>query len=106
MPAQRISGDFEMIAARPNKTAREGHGRAPSAGSNPGYDGKVGWSHRSHAGPAVLTGKELSETADDAFFDGPLYGSDLVKKRRPSGSNRSAAVLRRSTVVDNQAGTK
>ena len=50
MPAQQISGDFVMMAARPNKQRVEGHGRAPSARSNPGYDGKVGWRIGSHAG--------------------------------------------------------
>jgi hypothetical protein len=31
------------------------------------------------AGPALLTGRKLTELADDAWFDGPLYEPDFVK---------------------------
>ncbi|HYN10160.1 MAG TPA: hypothetical protein VES67_22430 [Vicinamibacterales bacterium] len=77
MPAQQISGEFEMMAARPNKqrvkVTVSGIGEIES-----GYDGKVGWRVDPMSGPALLTGKELSEAADDAFFDGALYGPDFV----------------------------
>jgi hypothetical protein len=77
MPAQQISGDFTMMAARPNKQRVKvtvaGIGEIES-----GYDGKIGWRVDPIQGPALLNGKELSEAADDAFFDGALYGADFV----------------------------
>ena len=36
-------------------------------------------------GPALLTGKELSEASDDAWFDGALYGSDFVAEATTVG---------------------
>ena len=77
MPAQQVSGDFVMLAARPNKQRVKvtvgGVGEIES-----GYDGKVGWRIDPMQGPALLTGKELAEAADDAWFDAPLYGSDYI----------------------------
>ena len=84
MPAQQISGDFTMVAARPNKqrvkVTVSGIGEIES-----GYDGKVGWRVDPIQGPAVLSGKELSEAADDAFFDGALYGSDYIAEATTVG---------------------
>jgi hypothetical protein len=84
MPAQQISGEFEMMAARPNKQRVKvtvaGIGEIES-----GYDGKVGWRVDPMQGPALLTGKELSEAADDAFFDGALYGTDFVSEATTVG---------------------
>jgi hypothetical protein len=77
MAAQQISGDFEMLAARPNKQRMRvtitGFGQVES-----GYDGKIGWRIDPASGPAVLAGKELAEAADDAAFDAVLYGPDFV----------------------------
>lgn len=84
MPAQQISGDFVMMAARPNKQRTK-----VSVGAigeiESGYDGKVGWRTDPMQGPALLTDKELSETADDAWFDGALYGSDFVTEATTVG---------------------
>jgi hypothetical protein len=77
MPAQQISGEFQMMAARPNKQRVKV--TVPGIGEiESGYDGKVGWRVDPLQGPAILTGKELSEAADDAFFDGALYGPDFI----------------------------
>jgi hypothetical protein len=84
MPAQQISGDFVMLAARPNKqrvkVTVSGIGEIES-----GYDGKVGWRVDPMQGPALLADKELSEAADDAWFDGALYGSDFVAEATTVG---------------------
>ena len=84
MPAQQISGDFMMMAARPNKQRVKvtvtGVGEIES-----GYDGKVGWRVDPIQGPAVLSGKELSEAADDAYFEGALYGADYAKEATTVG---------------------
>lgn len=84
MPAQQISGDFVMLAARPNKqrvkVTVSGIGEIES-----GYDGKVGWRVDPMQGPAVLADKELSEAADDAWFDGALYGPDFVAEATTVG---------------------
>ena len=79
MAAQGVSGEFELLAARPNKMVLRvtvsGIGRIES-----GYDGKVAWSIDPVSGPTVMKGRQLSETADDAFFDAPLHGPDHVKE--------------------------
>jgi len=79
MVAQGVSGEFELLAARPNKMVLRvtvtGIGRIES-----GYDGKVGWSIDPVSGPTVMKGRQLSETADDAVFDAPLHGADHVKE--------------------------
>ena len=75
---QQMSGELEMMAARPNKLltriAITGIGAVEE-----GYDGKVGWSIDPFRGPALITGRGLDERADEAWFDGPLHGSDQVK---------------------------
>jgi hypothetical protein len=77
MPAQQIAGDFVMVAARPNKQRVKV--TVPGIGEiDSGYDGKVGWRMDPIQGPALLTDKELSEAADDAYFEGALYGADFV----------------------------
>jgi hypothetical protein len=79
MVAQGVTGEFELLAARPNKMVLRvtvsGIGRIES-----GYDGKVAWSIDPVSGPTVMKGRQLTETADDAFFDAPLHGPDHVKE--------------------------
>lgn len=79
IPAQQISGQVEMLAQRSNK----GLVRAiiPGLGVNEeGFDGKVGWSIDSTGGPAIVSGKELAQRADHAWFDATLHGSDYVRQ--------------------------
>jgi hypothetical protein len=72
IPAQRIVGTLELQSARPNKLLYRvtvpGIGRIEN-----GYDGRVGWSLSPIAGPELLTGQQLSEAADEAWFDGTLH---------------------------------
>jgi hypothetical protein len=79
LPAQGIKGELEILAARPNKMLNRveipGVGHAES-----GYDGKTAWSIDPLAGPSLLTGRALSEIAEDAWFDGTLHASDRVKE--------------------------
>ena len=78
VPAQKITGQVEMLAVRPNK----GLLRATIKGlgvSEEGYDGKVGWSIDPTGGPAIVSGKELAQRADDAWFDATLHGSDYIR---------------------------
>src|SRR5262245_3277406 len=78
MPAQGISGDVQFFMARPNKQLMKT--TLPSIGSiDSGFDGKVGWSIDAVTGPTIFTGKQLLETQDDAWFDGPLHGPEHVK---------------------------
>jgi len=78
MPAQGISGTVEFFMARPNKQLMKT--ALPSIGQiDSGFDGKVGWSIDAVSGPTVFAGKQLLETQDDAWFDGPLHGTDHVK---------------------------
>lgn len=76
---QQLTGELEMMAARPNKLltriSMTGIGQIEE-----GYDGKVGWSIDPLRGPALVTGRSLSERADEAWFDAPLHGSDHVKE--------------------------
>ena len=79
LPAQGVKGELEIMAARPNKMLNKveitGVGHAES-----GYDGKNAWSIDPLAGPSLLTGRALSEMAEDAWFDGTLHASDRVKE--------------------------
>jgi hypothetical protein len=79
MAAQGIGGDFELLSARPDKMlmrveiASVGHVET-------GYDGKTGWSIDPLSGPALLSGRQLTEIADDAWFDSALHASDHVQE--------------------------
>lgn len=79
MTAQQISGEFEMLAARPNKILLRvdvaALGRIET-----GFDGKIGWSVDPMMGPALLKDRQLSEMTDEAWFDGPLHGPDQVRE--------------------------
>jgi hypothetical protein len=78
IPSQKMSGEFEMLAARPNKTLT----RVTMAGIGSleeGFDGKVGWSIDPVSGPAVMVGRALADRADEAWFDAPLHAPDFVK---------------------------
>lgn len=77
IPSQQLSGSFELISARPNKSLT----RATIAGIGSveeGYDGKVGWSIDPIGGPSLVTGKALIERADESWFDAPLHAQDYV----------------------------
>ena len=69
IPAQRITGDLDLFEGRPDKQLYRvnvpGVGRVEN-----GYNGKVGWTVSPLSGPEVLSGRQLSEVADDAWFDG------------------------------------
>jgi hypothetical protein len=78
IPAQKLSGEVEMLAARPNKTLT----RATMAGIGQleeGYNGKIGWSIDPVSGPALIVGRELMDRSDEAWFDAPLHAADFVK---------------------------
>ena len=78
LPAQGIRADFEMMQARPAKTRVKT--TIPGIGQiEVGYDGKYGWQIDPMAGPSLLTGRKLTELADDSWFDGALYEPDFVK---------------------------
>ena len=85
MVAQGVSGEFELAAARPDKMVIKvtvpGLGQIES-----GYDGKVGWTMDPVSGPAILKGRQLSETADDSYFDATLHGPDHVKEAAVVGT--------------------
>jgi len=84
MPAQKLTGDFEMIAARPNKSLVKvtiaGIGSVEE-----GYDGKYGWSIDPISGPSLVVGKALTERADESWFDAPLHAPDYVKQMTVAG---------------------
>jgi hypothetical protein len=72
IPAQRIIGTLELQSARPNKMLHRvtvpGIGRIEN-----GYDGRVGWTLSPISGPELLTGRQLTELADEAWFDSTLH---------------------------------
>ena len=84
LTAQGLSGTIDMQAARPARVriviTLAGLGKVES-----GYDGKVGWTIDPLAGPSLLSGRELSEMADEAFFDAALHGADYIKAFEPVG---------------------
>ena len=79
LAAQGVTGELELMAARPNKLLLKVD--IPSVGHvESGYDGKNGWSIDPLAGPSLLTGRALSEMAEDAWFDSALHAPDRVKE--------------------------
>lgn len=84
---QNLSGSLEMLAARPDKLLTRismgGVGQIEE-----GYDGKVGWSIDPFRGPSLVTGRSLTERADEAWFDAPLHHSDHVKEMTVQGSEQ------------------
>jgi hypothetical protein len=79
IPSQKIVGDLEVLTARPAKQVYRVS--VPSIGKiENGYDGVVGWSVSPAAGPELLSGRQLTEAADDAWFDGPLHAPGHVRE--------------------------
>jgi hypothetical protein len=84
MPAQGMTGEFEMMAARPNKVVVKGTVQGFGA-IEEGYDGKYAWSIDPVTGPSLKTGKELLQAADEAWFDGTLHEAGHVKSMTVMG---------------------
>jgi hypothetical protein len=79
IPSMQVTGTVEVMTARPARHLA----RVNINGIGPveqGYDGKVGWSINPIAGPSLMVGRELIETADGAWFDGPLHEPDHVRE--------------------------
>jgi hypothetical protein len=78
LTAQQIAGSLEVVSGRPNKLVSKisiaGLGQVEE-----GYDGKIGWSIDPMSGPALVTGRQLIERADESWFDAPLHEPDYVK---------------------------
>ena len=105
MAAQGVSGDFEMSVGRPNKQVIQVN--VPGIGLiEQGYDGKVGWSMDPVSGPAVFKGRQLSEAADDAYFDATLYGPDHVKEAAIVGTETFDGRKATKLKVVTQSGTE
>ncbi|MEO7189790.1 MAG: hypothetical protein ABI051_01890 [Vicinamibacterales bacterium] len=84
IPAQKVSGDLELFSARPNKLLY----RVTVGGIGvieTGFNGVAAWSVNPIVGPELLTGTQLSEAADDAWFDGTLHLSDHVREMTTVG---------------------
>ena len=78
MPAQGITGELEIFAAKPAKFMLKVN--IPNFGEFlQGYDGKVGWSMNPIMGPKILEGKQLEEAAERAQFHGEVTEADRVK---------------------------
>jgi len=79
IPAQGIVAAFELFTARPSRMLYRvnvpGVGRIEN-----GFDGQVGWSDNPISGPEVLSGRQLTEAAEDAWFDGPLREPSRVRR--------------------------
>lgn len=79
IPAQGIVAAFELMTARPARMLYRvnvpGVGRIEN-----GYNGATGWSVNPISGPEVLSGRQLVESAEDAWFDGPLHEPSRVRE--------------------------
>ena len=76
--AQGLAGDVEIFSARPDKSLNRI--TVPGVGMlESGYNGKVGWTINPIAGPTLLSGTDLAEVANDAWFDAALHAPDFVK---------------------------
>ena len=76
---QSLSGNLDMMSARPNKLLMRVS--IPAIGTiEEGFDGKIGWSIDPLQGPSLVTDRQLSERADEAWFDGELHKDDYIKE--------------------------
>jgi hypothetical protein len=72
MPAQSANGEFELLQAKPNR--RLMHLKLGSMGEIVnGYDGKAGWVTSPFAPPALIEGKMLDQTRDEADYYAILH---------------------------------
>ena len=84
IPDQNMSGTVEVLATRPNKLIS----RATVSGvgnMEEAYDGKIAWAIDPVNGPSLVSGKGLSERADEAWFDAPLHAAPYVKSMIVTG---------------------
>ncbi len=79
VPAQNIVAAFELYAARPNRSLTRvtvpGVGRIEN-----GYDGTHGWTLSPISGPELLGGRQLTELAEEAWFDAVLHGPRHIRE--------------------------
>jgi hypothetical protein len=76
---QALTGDIDMMAARPNKLLMRVS--IPAIGTvEEGFDGRVGWSINPLQGPSLVTDRQLSERADEAWFDAELHQKDYIRE--------------------------
>ena len=76
---QALTGELDMMAARPNKLLMRVS--VPAIGTiEEGFDGKVGWSIDPLQGPSLVKDRQLSERADEAWFDAELHQDDYIKE--------------------------
>jgi hypothetical protein len=76
---QSLAGDLEMMSARPNKLLMRVS--IPAIGTvEEGFDGKIGWSINPLEGPSLVTDRQLSERADEAWFDAELHKDDYIRE--------------------------
>jgi hypothetical protein len=105
LPAQGMSGTLDLMSARPAlmrlRVTLEGVGKIES-----GYNGKVGWTIDPISGPAVLSGRELLEMADDSSFDAMLYGPEFIKEFVPVGREDFGRTPAIKVKVTLQSGTE
>jgi hypothetical protein len=78
MPAQNITGDFELFGARPAQAlVRITIG--PIGRAESGFNGEVGWLIDPMSGPSLMKGRMLVEMKNDSQFDGALHLPGFVK---------------------------
>lgn len=91
VPAQGMTGEYELLAARPNLMSMKMN--IPGVGEiTSGYDGTVAWSNNPMQGPRVMTGKELDalkESGPDAELRDPsvLASAETVEKTTMAGQS-------------------
>jgi hypothetical protein len=76
---QSLTGSLDMMAARPNKLLMR-VSIAAIGSVEEGFDGKIGWSIDPLQGPSLVTDRQLSERADEAWFDAELHQSDYIRE--------------------------
>lgn len=105
LPAQGVNGSLDLMTARPAlmrlRVTLDGIGKIES-----GYNGKVGWTIDPISGPAVLSGRELIEMADDSSFEAILYGPEFIKEFVPVARENFGLTPAIKVKVTLQSGTE
>jgi len=79
MPAQQITGDLEVFAAKPNKSLAIINIPQMGGQMRQGFDGKVGWSISPQMGARLAEGEELDRTREQSDFYGDLKDASKYK---------------------------
>lgn len=91
IPAMGLQAEFELVQGSPNrmvlKVVVPGLGEVLN-----GFDGTIGWSVDPLIGPALTSGAELVQTAEEANLLAVIRDSSLIRSKETAGETEYAGI--------------